>query len=177
MVRATEFTEDLDDASLNLELSFARHQGRERHTSKVSSHRNLHVFNFLCPTVNGIQFLGELRELDFVKFVGVPEVELWMKVFDNWAKQVRELLVSLLISRHNSDRSLWHLDAALNAHLNVTSSARGFFLHTGPDIPTQVPFKERIAGFVELRIGDDWDSLWEWARHLDAIFIQLLLRY
>ena len=59
MVLATKFTKDLYNAPFDLQLCFSSHQGRKWHSSEITSHGYLHVFDSLGNLVNFIKFLLE----------------------------------------------------------------------------------------------------------------------
>ena len=81
MILAAEFAKYLDDASLDLQFSFTSHQGRKWHATEVPTHGDLHVFHSLCHGIYLIKLLSETHQFNFIEFVRVSEVELWMKVF------------------------------------------------------------------------------------------------
>ena len=98
-----------------------------------------------------------------------------MKILADGSEQVRESLVGFLVGGHDTDLGRRHLNATLDAHLDIASPTRRLLLHVRPDVSAQVPLEQGVTRFVKLRVSDDWDTLWERARHLDSILVKLLL--
>lgn len=76
-----------------------------------------------------IEFLVEILNVQVVELIAVPEVKLRMQVFNNWTKEITELLVSFLVSGHYSNLNVGHLNSAFDTHLDVSALARVLFLH------------------------------------------------
>lgn len=177
MILATELTKDLDNAPFNLKFSFACHQWREGHATEVTAHGDLQALGVLCDRANLIKLLCETGEFNLLKLVRVAEIEPRVQVLADGPEQVRERLIRFLITGHDTNRRFGHLNTALNAHLDVSSTGRRLFLHVRPDIAAEMAFEQRVTCLIELRVGDDWDALGQRARNLDAILVELLLSH